>query len=309
MGHKRKKAKAKSKSKKGKSKKNSKGKKKTKTKIVCRNKCRKAKIPKLPKPLKPLKLTALDMSVCGHGKNLGTLDIGYNCQSQFNPTCKRMVHRQNLPDKSKIAKMKKAAELLKRSKKSAKVRKPKKKWTLKGRYARFHKPKKLTYKQRKRLHEKKMRLLKKKNIKKWAKLAAEGRISYAGESKAQAKAKRMRARALAEKVLAGKMAAAKKALRLKTAKRMKEEAKRRKQAAWRRAHPEKAPYCVEAVEMNLSYCCLFHSRKAAQKLTNVEPAEPGFMRQVRRGWIAKKKDRERRAKEKIRADAEALKLM
>merc|ERR1712032_1506157 len=90
-----KKAKAKSKSKKGKSKKGIKGK--------------KAKKPKIPKPLKALKLTALDMSVCGHGKNLGTLDIGYNCQSQFNPTCKRIVHRQNIPNKSKIAKMKKAA--------------------------------------------------------------------------------------------------------------------------------------------------------------------------------------------------------
>jgi len=307
-----KKGKSKSKAKKGKKgKKSKKGKKakKPKTKIVCKNKCKKMKMPAMPKPLKPLKLSKADMAVCGNGKNLGTVDVGYNCSSQFTPQCKKMVVRQaNVPVKSKISKLKKAALLLKKSKKPTKLKKPKKKWSLKGRYAKYHHKIKLTYKQKAHKRKLMMAKLKKTNLKKWAKMAIAGRMQAkkdaANKKKLAAKAKR-----LTQKILAGKMAAVKKALHLKTQKKKKAQAKARKKAAWRKLNPEKGKYCVEAVEMNISYCCIFHSRSSAVKLANTEPAGSAFMKQVRRGWVSKIKDKERRAKEKIRQSAEALTLM
>ena len=313
-----KKAKAKSKSKKGKSKKgkSTKGKKshkkakkgkKPKTKVVCKNKCRKQKMPALPKPLKPLKVSASDMTVCGGGKNLGTVDIGYNCQSQFNPTCKKMVVRKPyVPIKSKISKLKKAGLLLKASKKSAIKRKPKKKWSLKGRYAMYHPHKKLTSKQKAKKNKARMAKLKKKNLKKWALSAVNGRMNHKSTSR---KGLKKNAKRLTKNVLAGKMSAVKKALHLKTQKKIKAAKLKAKKALWRKLNPEKGAYCVEAVEMNISYCCVFHRRSMAQKLADSEPASPGFMKQVRKGWISTVKDKERKAKEKIRASAEALKLM
>lgn len=309
------KAKAKSKSKKAKSKKgrSTKGKKKgkkshgkkPKTKIVCRNKCKKQKMPALPKPLKPLKISASDMAVCGGGKNLGTVDIGYNCQSQFNPTCKKMVVRKPyVPVKSKISKLKKAGLLLKNSKKAPK--KKKKKWSLKGRYAMYHTHKKLTPKQKAKKNKARMAKLKKKNLKKWALKAVNGRMNHKSTSR---KGLKKNAKRLTKNVLAGKMSAVKKALHLKTQKKIKAAKLKAKKALWRKLNPEKGAYCVEAVEMNISYCCVFHRRSMAQKLADSEPAAPGFMKQVRKGWISTVKDKERKAKEKIRASAEALKLM
>ena len=170
------------------------------------------KMPAMPKPLKPLRLSKADMAVCGNGKNLGTVDVGYNCSSQFTPQCKKMVKRQaNVPVKSKISKLKKAALLLKKSKKPTKLKKPKKKWSLKGRYAKYHPKIKLTYKQKAHKRKLMMAKLKKTNLKKWAKMAIAGRMQAkkdaANKKKLAAKAKR-----LTQKILAGKMAAVKKAL-------------------------------------------------------------------------------------------------
>ena len=77
----------------------------------------------------------------------------------------------------------------------------------------------------------------------------------------------------------------------------------------KKVNPEKGKYCVEAVEMNISYCCLFHRRSLAQKAANMQPAEPQFKRQLTKGWIANVKDRERKAALKIKKMSEVINLM
>jgi len=308
-----KKAKGKSKSK-GKAKGKAKGKgkakkaKKVKTIITCKNKCKKkkTKIPILPKPLPPLKLSAGDYTVCQSGKNLGLLDIGYTCQMSYS-TCKRMVVRKPyIPVKSKIKKVKAAKKLLKASKKSAIKRKPKKKWTLKGRYAKFHPKKKLTPKQKAKLLKAKLKKMKNKKLKKWAKKVVNQRINAKSKTKKSLKNK---AKKVINKVLQGKLSSVKKSLHLKTNKQKNAKKAKLAKKLKKKMEPEKGKYCVQAVEMNLSYCCLFHRRSLAQKLANEQPAAPHFMRQVRKGWISKVKDRERKAALKIKESARLINLM
>jgi len=308
-----KKAKSKSKAKgKSKGKKANKGKAKNGKKVkyitTCKHNCmkKKTKIPSLPKPLKPLQLSAGDMTVCQSGKNLGLLDIGHTCQSNYS-TCKKMVvRRPYIPVKSKIKKIQNAKLLLKKSKKSPIKRKPKKKWSLRGRYAKFHPKKKLTPAQKAKKLKAKLKKQKNKKLKKWAKRVVADKMNSRAIPKNKLKKKAKRA---VNKVLQGKLGAVKKSLHLKTNKKINAKKAKIAKKIKKKLEPEHAKYCVQAVVMNLSYCCMFHRRSLAQKLADTQPASPYFMKQVRRGWIAKVKDRERLARLKIKQAAEALKLM
>lgn len=281
--------KAKSKSKKGKSKK---GKEKVKYVKKCHNECRKDLGYKLP--LKPLKMTAGDMMVCPSGKNLGLVDIGHTCQSMYPKICKEVIIKKPfIPNKSKIKKIKDA-------KKNLVYHKPKKHWTLKGRYAKFHPKKKLTPKEKQRRLKLKLQKMKNNKLRKWAINAVNKKYLSKRVSK---KTLQRNAKNMVSNVLAGNMNSVKRSLNLKTDKQKRKQKKLKKKKL-----PEKGRFCVQAVVMNLSYCCEFRKRSYAQKMANDQLAQPMFKKQVRKGWVAKVKERERAAAQKIRLQAKALKM-
>jgi hypothetical protein len=296
-----------SKTKKGKKTKNGKkhNGKKYKTITTCKNKCQKkqAFIPVLPKPLKALNLSAGDLTVCKSGKNLGLLDIGNSCSSTFSQ-CSRMVSRQPyIPVRSRLIKLKAARGLLKASTKSALKRRPRKRWTLKGRYEKFHPKKELSSQEKDRRRKRNAEKKKQKNLRRWAENVINNRIHT---SPITGKSLKKKSKNVVKDMLQGKIGSLKRSLGLRSTKSIRRDRQEKIMKIQKEMNPEHGKYCVQAIEMNLTYCCMFTRRSLAQDLANEQPARPHFTKEVRRGWFAQMRDGERKATMTIRRISKTL---
>ena len=277
--------------------------KKYKTITTCKNECRKKNtfIPILPKPLKRMNLSAGDLTVCQSGKNLGLLDMGTTCPSTYSQCSKMVVREPYIPVRSKITKVKAANGLLKASRKSAIKRKPRKRWSLKGRYEKFHPKKELPSAEKDRRRKNKQDKMKIKNLKKWAQNIINNRIHTNSITK---KSLTKSSKRVVNDILQGKVGSLRRSLGVKRTKEITNNNQR-----IQNVEPEHAKYCVQAIEMNLSYCCMFTMRSLAQKLANDQPARPRFNREVRKGWLAHMRDGERKATLKIKEVTKTLREM